>query len=65
MPSNSLISLLPENWVHLLVGVEPKDTTKTESGRRKDLSLATSKENIRDISQSSVPPNSKIGKVLS
>ena len=29
--------LLPENWVHLLVGVEAKDTTKTKTGRRKGL----------------------------
>ena len=56
--------MLPENWVRLLVGVEPKDTTKAESGRRKDLLLAASKENTRDLSQSSVSPNSKVGEVF-
>ena len=57
--------ILPENWVHLLVGVEPKATTKPKMERRKDLLLATSKENTGDLSPSSVSPNSKIGKVLS
>ena len=37
-----------------MVGVKPKDTTKPKSGKRKDLFLAASKENIRDLSQSSV-----------
>ena len=27
--------MLPENWVHLLVGVEPIDTTKPKMGRRR------------------------------
>ena len=58
--------MLPENWVHLLVGVEPKDTTKPKIGRRKDLLLlVASKENTGELSQSSVFPNSKIGEVLS
>ena len=35
---------LPEIWVHLLVGVEPKDTTKPKSKRGKDILLAASKE---------------------
>ena len=60
-----VIRLLPQNWVHLLVGVEPKDTTKPKIGRRNDLLLAASKENTRDLSQSNVSPNSKIGEVLS
>ena len=34
------------------------------SRKRKDLLLAASKENIRDLSQSSVSLNSKIGNVL-
>ena len=59
------VLVFPENWVHLLVGVEPIDTTKPKMGRRKDLLLATSKENTGDLSQSSVCPNSKNGKVLS
>ena len=45
-----------------MVSVEPKDTTKPKSGRRKDLLFAARKENPRDLSQSSVSPNSKIGK---
>ena len=61
----SLVGLLPENWVRLLVGVEPKDTTKPKSGGRKDLLLAASKENTEDLSQISVSPRSKIGEVLS
>ena len=56
---------LLKNWVYLLVRVEPKDTTKSKVGRRKDLLLAASKENTRDLSQISVSPNSKIGEVLS
>ena len=57
--------MLPKNWVCLLVGVEPKDTTKPKIGRRKDLLLAASKGNTGDPSQSSVSPNSKSGEVLS
>ena len=60
-----VIRLLPQNWVHLLVGVEPKDTTKPKIGRKKDVLLALSKENIEDFSQTSVSPRSKIGEVLS
>ena len=59
------IVLLPENRIHLLVGVELKDTTKPKTGRRKDLLLAASKENIMDLSQSSVSPDGKTGEVLS
>ena len=51
--------------VHLLVGMEPKDTTKPKIRKRKDLLLVASKENTRDVSQSSVSPNSKTGEVLS
>ena len=57
--------MLPKNWVPLLVGVEPKDTTKPKIGRRKDLLLAVRKENTGDLSQSSVSLNSKTGEVLS
>ena len=57
--------MLPENQVLLSVGVEPKDTTKPKSGRRKDLLLAVSKENIGDLSQSRDSANSKIGELLS
>ena len=59
------MKMLPESWVHLLVGVEPKDTIKLKSDRRKDLLLAASKANTGDLSQSSVSMNSKIGAVLS
>ena len=48
-----------------MVGVEPKDTTEPRIGRRKDLLLAASKENMGDLSQSGVSKNSKIGEVLS
>ena len=42
----NLFKVLPKNWVHLLVGVEPIDTTKPKRGRRKDLLLlVASKEN--------------------
>ena len=36
--------MLPENWVCLLVSVEPIDTTKPKLGRRKDSLLVESKE---------------------
>ena len=29
--------MLPQNWIHLLVDVETKDTAKPKSGRKKDL----------------------------
>ena len=58
--------VLPKNWIYLLVGVKPKDTTKPEIRRRKNLLLfAASKENTRDLSQSSVFLNSRVGEVLS
>ena len=34
--------VVPENWVCLLVGVEPKDTIKSKSKRRTNLLLAAS-----------------------
>ena len=48
-----------------MVGVEPKGTTKPKTGRRKDLFLAASKENTRDLSHSSVFLNSKTKEVSS
>ena len=56
-----------------MVHVEPIDTTKPEIRkvkvkeirRRKDLLLTVSKENTRDLSQSSVFLNMKIRNVLS
>ena len=59
------------NQGHLLVHVEPIDTTKPEIRkvkeirRRKDLSLTGSKEKPRDLSESSVFLNMKIREVLS
>lgn len=46
------------------MGVETRDTAKTKVGRKKDLVLAASKENPRDLFQSSVSPNSETGGVL-
>ena len=56
------VTLLPKNLVYLMVGVEPKDTTKP---KRKYLLLAASKDNAGDLSQRSVSPNSKTRGVLS
>ena len=47
-----------------LVSSEPKDTNKPNIRRRKDLLLAGSKENIRDLFQNSVSRNNKTGEVL-
>ena len=43
--TDPLLPMSPQNWVHLLVGVEPKDITKPKIRRGKDLLLAASKEN--------------------
>ena len=47
--------------VHLLVGMEPKDTTKTKIRKRKDLLLTASKQTMEDLFQSGDSPNSKTG----
>ena len=47
-----------------MVGVEPKDTTKPKSRKRKDLLLAAGKESLGDLSQSSLH-YCDIGEVLS
>ena len=57
------LKLLAENWVYLLLGVKPKDTTTIR--RRKDLLLAAIKENTGDLSQSSVSPRQQTGELLS
>lgn len=58
--------VLPENWVHLLVGIKPLDTTKVKNRERKDLLLlAASKWDPGDLSQSNVSPNGKVGEFLS
>ena len=41
--------MLPQNWVHLLVGVKPRDKTEPKIGRRQYLLLAASKENTGEI----------------
>ena len=51
-----------KNWNHPLVGIEPKDITKPESRRRKDLSHAASKEDTGDLSESRVSPAAKLRK---
>ena len=51
-------NLLPENWVGLLVSVEPVGTTKPKLGGRKDSLLVESKENTRDLPKSSFSLNS-------
>ena len=51
------VLLVTQNCVHLSVGVKPIDKTKPKIRRRKDLLPAASKENTRDLSQSSVSPN--------
>ena len=59
-------SCVPENWVHLLMGIKPLDTTKPKNRRRKDLLLfAASKWNPGDLSQRSVSPNGNVGEFLS
>ena len=54
--------MLPENCVCLLVGIEPKDTTKPKSRRKKDLLLAASEENTRDLPKAVSPQTAKLGK---
>ena len=57
------VLLLPENWVPFFLNAGPVDTIKPKTGRRKDLLLlAACKENIRNLSQRSVPPVTKLGK---
>ena len=56
-----MVPLFPENWVCLLVGIEPKDPAMPKSQRRRDLLLAVSKENTRDLSQRSLSLNSTTG----
>ena len=49
------VNMLPENWVRLLLRIKPK------AGRRKDLQLSASKEDVGELSQSNVSLSSKIG----
>ena len=57
--------LLPEKLVHLLVGVEPKDTTKPKIWRRKDFSLLVASRETPGIFPKAVSSQTKIRKVLS
>ena len=58
------VTLLPPNWMCVLVSAEPKDTITPKIGRRENLLLAASKDNTRDLSQNSVSRNNKIGEVF-
>ena len=44
-PHGHVLQVSPDNWVHLLMDVKLKDTTKPKIERRKDLLFAASKEN--------------------
>lgn len=60
------VDIVTKNWVQLLVGVEPINTTKPKTERRKDLLLlAASKENTGHLSQSNDSPTARIGEFLS
>lgn len=61
---NENLLVLPENRIHLLVGVAPKDTTTLKTGR-KDLLLTAGKESAGDLPLSSYLPSSKTKAVLS
>ena len=54
-------ALSPENWICLLVSVEPKCTTKPKRGRRKDLLLAASKGTPEVFPKAVPPPIAKLG----
>ena len=43
-----------KNWVCFMVDLEPKDTNKPKTGRRKDLLFIAGKENTGHLSQSTV-----------
>lgn len=45
-----------------MVGVKPTGITKSEIRKRKNLYLAASKENTRDLPQRSVSPHNKMEK---
>ena len=60
---NFMVQLLPQSWFFLLLDVKPIVTNKPNIRRRKDLLLlAASKENIKNLSQSSISPLAKLGK---
>ena len=58
---NYFVSMLPQNWVHLLVGVEPKDTTKPKLRRRKDLLPAASRGTPGIFPKAVSPQTAKLG----
>lgn len=45
-----------------MVGVKPKDINKPKIWRGRYLFFVASKENVKDLSQSSVSPTAKLGK---
>ena len=53
------VVVFPDDWVCLLVGGQPKGTTKPKMGRRKDFLLATTEESILQLSRSSISSHSK------
>jgi len=57
------IIMLPENWVRVLVGVKPKDTTKPKI-RRKDLLLLAASKERTGIFPKAVSWNSKTEEFL-
>ena len=52
--------LLPENWVHLLVGLKPVNKMNPDIRREGLYLLAATRKNIRNFSQSSVSLSSRI-----
>ena len=56
--------LLPEDWVHLLVGLKPVNKMNLDIRRREGLYLlAATRKNIRNFSQSSVSSTAKLEKL--
>ena len=51
-----------KTWLHLLVGMEPKDTTKTKIRKRKDLLLVASKRPPEMFPKAVSLPTAKVGK---
>ena len=56
------IIMIPQNWVHLLVGIKPKDTTKPKSRKRKDLLFAKVRGTPGIFPKAVSPQTAKLGK---
>ena len=52
---------LPKNWVHLLVGIKPKDTIKPKTGRRKGSLLAQVRRTLRIFLKAGSPQEQNWG----